>query len=281
MTKIYTPQELNGMSDDERKAALADGMGEMFSRMANRHVTWIWWTRDTDELTDVLGHGTAFILDRGQGPMLVTAGHVYREYLAHQREHGSLYCQVANAKVSDLSKLLIACGNVHIPLPDEGPEADIATFRMNPAAVDRVGLIPISALGDWPAPPAPGQNVMFAGYPGQERIFLSPNEIDFGFHSGMTGARTITERQITMLIQREFLLDWTGHGVPPAGYGLGGISGAPLLVPEYRDTGWYFRLGGVISEAPEARAPEDVLFEMVAADRAEFILPDGRIAKIL
>jgi hypothetical protein len=281
MSRIFTPQELNAMSNDERKAALAGGVGEMFSRLANQHVTWIWWTRDTDELTDILGHGSAFILNRGHGPMLVTAGHVFREYLAHQRQYGSLYCQVANTKVRDLSKLLIACGNVHIPLPDKGPEADIATFRMTPAAVDRVGLTPIMALGDWPGPPAPNQNIMFAGYPGHERIFAKPNEINFGFHTGMTGARTITDRQITMLIEREFLVDWTGHGVPPAGYGLGGVSGAPLLVPEWRESGWYFRLGGVISEAPEPRAPEDVLFEMVAADRAEFILPNGRLAKVL
>jgi len=82
-----------------------------------------------------------------------------------------------------------------------------------------------------------------------------------------------------MLIEREYLVDWTGHGVPPPGYGLGGISGAPLLVPEFGPDGWYFRLGGVISESPGPRAPEDVIFEMVAADRAEFIHTDGTLAQ--
>jgi hypothetical protein len=281
MMKVYTPLELNRMTDDERKAALAGGMGQMFSEMANRHVTWIWWTRDTSEMTDILGHGTAFILDRGTGPMLVTAAHVYREYLAHQRQHGTLYCQVANTRVRDLSKLLIACGNLHVPLGDNGPDADIATFQMTPAAVQRVNKTPILALGDWPPPPVPNQNVMFAGYPGHERVFVSPNEINFGFHTGMTGVRTVTDRQITLLIQREFLLDWTGNGVPRPGYGLGGISGAPLLAPEFGASGWYFRLVGVVSEAPDARPAEDVLFEMVAADRANFILPDGKLAKVL
>lgn len=281
MTKIYTPQELNQMTDDERKTALEGGIGQLFSEMANRHVTWIWWTRDTPYSTDILGHGSAFILERGSGPMLVTAAHVYRKYLAHQREYGPLYCQVANTCVRDLSKLLIACGNLHIPLDESGPEPDIATFRMNPAAVGRVGKTPILALGDWAAPPVANQNVMFAGYPGHERIFVSPSEIYFGFHTGMTGVRTVTGRQITMLIQREFLVDWTGNGVPLPGYGLGGISGAPLLVPEYGDAGWYFRLAGVVSEAPGARPAKDVIFEMVAADRAEFILPNGKLVKAL
>jgi hypothetical protein len=52
-------------------------------------------------------------------------------------------------------------------------------------------------------------------------------------------------------------------------------------VPEYGADGWYFRLGGVISEAPETRPAEDVIFEMVAAKRAEFILPNGTLAKAL
>jgi hypothetical protein len=37
----------------------------------------------------------------------------------------------------------------------------------------------------------------------------------------------------------------------------------------------------VVSEAPGPRDPEDVLLEMVVADRAEFILPDGKLAKML
>ena len=120
--KVFSPQELNAMSDDERKAALSGGLGQMFSEMAHEHVTWIWWTKDTTEPTDILGHGSAFILDRGSGPMLVTAAHVYREYLAHQREYGALYCQVANAHVADLGPLLIGCGNLHIPLGEPSPE---------------------------------------------------------------------------------------------------------------------------------------------------------------
>jgi hypothetical protein len=150
MPKIPTPQELNEMSDEGRKALLTGGLGQMFSEMANRHVTWIWWTKDTPTLTDLLGHGSAFILDRGSGPMLVTAAHVYREYLAHQREHGPLYCQVGNTRVRNLSSILIACGNLHIPLGEAAPEADIATFRMNPAAVDRVRKAPIQPLGTGP-----------------------------------------------------------------------------------------------------------------------------------
>jgi hypothetical protein len=279
--RVYSPDELNKMSVEERRAHLGGEFGRMFREMAHRHVTWLFWARETTGLTDILGHGSAFILDRGLGPMLVTAAHVYRHYLAHREEHGPLYCQVANTRVNDLSRLLIACGNLSLPLCEPDLEPDIATFKMNPAAAERVGKVPVRADGDWPPPPAVNQQVMFGGYPGQERIFVNESTINFGFHSGMTGATAITDRQITARIERDSLVDNTGNGLPPPGYGLGGISGAPLLVPEFRDNAWYFRLGGVISQATDERPAEEVLFEMIVAHRAEFIQPDGRLARIL
>lgn len=280
-TRIYTPGEWETLPEGDRKLAAGGAFGRLFRDMAARHITWIFWTRDTPELTDILGHGSAFILDRGQGPMLVTAAHVYRQYLADLRAHGSLYCQVSNTRVDDLSSLLIACGNLHVALGDHAPEADIATFRMTTLAVGLVRRTPLRATGDWPPPPAINQQVMFGGYPGHERLFPSPDEIDFGFYSAMTGASTITHDQIKVHVDREFMIDNTGHGLPPAGYGLGGISGGPLLIPEYSHGAWMFRLGGVVTEAPGPRAPEDVLLEMVVAERAEFIQADGRLAKIL
>lgn len=279
--RIYTPVEWETLPPEDRKAAAAGAFGRLFRELAITHVTWIFWTRDTPGLTEILGHGSAFILDRGHGPMLVTAAHVYRQYLADQRAHGSLYCQIANTRVRDLSTLLIDCGNLRVPLGERAPDPDMATFRMKAGDVARVGKVPILARGDWPPPPAVRQQVMFGGYPGDERLHPSHDTINFGFHSGMTSATSISDRQIIMRMEREFLVDNVGHGLPPVGYGLGGISGCPLLVPEYRDTGWYFRLGGVVSEAPGPRPAEEVLLEMVVADRAEFIQEDGKIAKML
>lgn len=280
-TRIYTPSEWATLPDEDKKLASGGAFGRLFRDMAAAHVTWIFWARDTDAPTDILGHGSAFILDRGHGPMLVTAAHVYRQYLADHKAHGPLYCQVANTRVRDLSSLLIDCGDLHVPLGERTREPDIATFRMNAGAVARVGKRPVLALGDWPTQPTRHQQVIFGGYPGHERVFVSQSEIDFGFYSGMMGASSITEHQIKVMIEREFLVDNTGNGLPPAGYGLGGISGGPLLVPEYGEAGWYFRLGGVVSEAPGPRPADEVIIEMVVADRAEFIQSDGVVAKII
>jgi len=108
--KVYTPLELNSMSLEERKMALEGEFGRSFHISAAEHVTWIVWARDTNEPTDLLGHASAFMLDRGGGPMLITAAHVYRQYLDDQRRIGPLRYHVANTMVKDLSAHLIACG---------------------------------------------------------------------------------------------------------------------------------------------------------------------------
>jgi hypothetical protein len=97
----------------------------------------------------------------------------------------------------------------------------------------------------------------------------------------MTGAAAVTDHQITVRFEREFMIDQHGTGLPPVGYGLGGISGGPLLVPDFRDGAWMWRLGGVIAQATEERPPDEVLVEMVVAHRAEYIQADGTLAKML
>lgn len=71
---------------------------------------------------------------------------------------------------------------------------------------------------------------------------MSADEINFGFHSGMTGAASVTNHQITVRFEREFMIDQHGTGLPPPGYGLGGISGGPLLAPDFRNGAWTWRL---------------------------------------
>jgi hypothetical protein len=80
------------MSPEDRKAVAASDFQRIFTHMAGEHVTWIFWTPDADEPPDILGHGSAFMLDRRSGPMLVTAGHFYRQYLADWQHLGSLRC---------------------------------------------------------------------------------------------------------------------------------------------------------------------------------------------
>ncbi len=73
---------------------------------------------------------------------------------------------------------------------------------------------------------------MFVGFPAKERTIIAPDELSFGIYSGMQGATGITNHQITLRFTRDLWLSHMGHNAPPLGYGLGGISGGPLLVPD-------------------------------------------------
>ncbi len=104
---VYSPDQLNSMTDDERKAVLESEFGRSFHISAAEHVVSIFWTRDIDEPTEILDQGSAFILRREDKLFLVTAAHVYRGYLRDRERHGRLYCQVQNCTVRDLSDHLV------------------------------------------------------------------------------------------------------------------------------------------------------------------------------
>lgn len=279
---VYSPDQLNAMTVDEREAVLESEFGRSFHISAAEHVVTIFWARETDEPTEFLDQGSAFVLRCEDKLFLVTAAHVYRGYLRDRKCHGKLYCQVQNCTVRDLSDHLIACGNLNVPLEEPDRDPDIAVFRLTPGAAERIGKMPIEGpKGDWPAPPNVGESVMFAGFPGLARIIAKPGEISFGVYSAMTPVTSITDHQISCRFDREHWVDAHGLGLPPLGYGLGGISGGPLLIPDFRDDAWFWRLGGVVSQAPPGRTPEDVLFESVISHRAEYILPDGTLARLL
>jgi hypothetical protein len=92
----------------------------------------------------------------------------------------------------------------------------------------------------------------------------------------MTPITSATDRQIACRINRQKIIDFSGNGLPPQGYDIGGVSGAPLLLPtlvrEGLVEGVVWRFAGVIVEA----APGE-MFEQVVAVRAHYIQPDGRI----
>jgi hypothetical protein len=71
---------------------------------------------------------------------------------------------------------------------------------------------------------------------------------------------------------RDKMIDFSGNGLPPQRYDIGGVSGGPMLMPTLTDQGIIWRFAGVIVEA----AAGD-LFEQVVAVRATFIQPNGRI----
>jgi hypothetical protein len=92
----------------------------------------------------------------------------------------------------------------------------------------------------------------------------------------MTPITSVTDRQISCRFDREKSIDFSGGGLPPQGYDIGGVSGGPLLMPtlvrEGPVEGVIWRFAGVIVQA----AAGD-MFEQLVAVRAHHIQPNGQI----
>jgi hypothetical protein len=124
----------------------------------------------------------------------------------------------------------------------------------------------------WPPPhPFPGQTAFLAGFPGRSRLWLNFSSISFGLYVAAPRINSASDRQITCPFEREYWIDPTGHGLPPRGFDLGGISGGPMLIPMDTNGVWNVYLGGVISEAHSRD------YESVVSVPAHFISWNGTI----
>ena len=263
----YSPEWLNSLDDEEKRAIAAGEFTRRLHENGAAHITWLFW-RGPHRIIGappIVHNGSAFLLDCGRGPFVVTAAHVFLQFLADKRHAQRVGSQIGNVAF-DLEERLIDSGHDR--------RIDIATFRIERHEIAALGKhVVIGTDGVWPYPPNPGEVTFFGGFLGTQRIVIGSNEVSFGLHLGMTPVSDLTEHQIRCRFNRQNWVDVRGLGLPLPGYNLGGVSGGPLLVPMYFDRKWSWRLAGVISEAQMLKE-----YEALTAVRAHFILPDGRIS---
>jgi hypothetical protein len=239
--KQYTPQWLNSLSDDEKKQVAASEFTREMHDDAAAHIAWLFWRGEHRIIgaPPIVRNASAFLLDCGRGPFLVTAAHVYQQFLTDKQRARRLQLQVCNVAF-DLEERLISCG--------ADRQIDIATFQIDAPEVNEVGKRVVAGTdGAWPPPPSPGEAALFGGFLGSQRVVINSREISFGLHIAMTPVTDFTEHQVRCRLDRRYWVDTRGLGLPLPGYDLGGVSGGPLLVPNYVDDRWGWRLAGVVS----------------------------------
>jgi hypothetical protein len=265
--EMISAEWFNTLPAERKKQVLAEGLGaRLLHEGLNYAVPLYWVSLDQQDVAE-LHNGTAFLIDCGHGTFAVTACHVYDSYRAAKRNSKDVVCQIGDLLFDPEARLI-----------DCDPSLDIATFQVFPTELRLIDKpVLFSRDGDWPPHPANrGEFVFFAGYPGQSRG-MSPGGHYFAAvpYRAMTPISAVTERQITCRFDRDYMLDLSGAGLPPAGYDIGGMSGGPLLIPTLLSNGISWRAGGVIVEAASGD-----LFEQIVAVRAHYILPDGRLQRI-
>jgi hypothetical protein len=92
-------------------------------------------------------------------------------------------------------------------------------------------------------------------------------------------ATSVSEKSISIQIEREYLVPLLGGGVPPENFDFGGVSGGPVIKIVETSIRTY-ALAGIIYQGPNtAEDPDQAIpdFELISARHAHYLRPDGRL----
>jgi len=260
----FAPSELfNALSENDKKRLFSEGLGVELLHSGLAFAVPLWWLSVDQEKNPELRNGSAFLVDYGWGTFAVTAAHVFIEYCKAKRAATGIGCQLGDV-LFDPEARLISCH----------PELDIATFRLTESEAEQINkTIVMSEPQNWaPLNPTVKNFAFFAGFPAQTRGLMPSGAFATAPYFAVTPITSVTDRQIGCRFNREKSIDFSGGGLPPPGYNIGGVSGGPLLVPTLGRRGIYWRLAGVVVQAMMGD-----LFEQIVAVRAHYIQSDGQI----
>jgi len=266
LSQLSPTEDFNKLSDEQKKEVLSGGLGAAVLQSGLSFAVPLWWVSKTKEGDLRLRNGSASLVDFGAGIFVVTAAHVFKEYLQAKEVADGLVCQLGNA-LFEPDRQCIDCRD----------DLDIATFRVTSAEIAQINkpTVKPDPPGWLPLVPAVNDFAFFAGFPAQTRG-MSPTGHFFvtAPYFAMPPITSVTDCQITCRFDREKMLALSGDGLPPPGYEIGGVSGGPMLMPTLVEGGVIWRFAGVITEFA---AGAGLVPEQVVAVRAHYIRPNGGI----
>lgn len=179
----------------------------------------IFWTIREADRQYRARNGTAFALHTGERMFGVTANHVLDGWRADRGTKGVGALQIGNLSFDPEGRNAIIAAH---------PGIDIATFKLSPDEVSKLGKTVLKGYQEgWPpVPPQQDRGIYHAGFPGKERIWISPREISFGASYGGGVATRVSELDVSSLIEREHIIPVEGLALPPENYDFGESAGA-------------------------------------------------------
>jgi len=259
---------------EEAKRIIKGGLGKAELEFVTSLTAQLYWIIKERNSGFIVRNGSAFFLDIGEGPFGVTAYHVLKGLKEACSTSNVVACQIGHDLAFDI--------NDRNSIIDAHDDIDIATFRITIDEIRSIGKTILTGYqGAWPPkPPTKDKGVYFSGFPGKQTILLSRNRIAFGAAPGSGVASSINDREISVLIEREYLIDVMGKGLPPEDFDFRGISGGPMLTVIENRGLRLWRLAGVIYEGPNPSSdPSEAIagLQIIKARRADFILSNGRL----
>jgi hypothetical protein len=236
---------------EQALALLRRGLDKALQFAASQYVMPICFIAAEKGRPLILGNGSAFMLDAGKGPFLVTAHHVYEEYRSAQAARPDTVCVLGDMARYPLKQRLIAFDSAY----------DVATFTILPTEVESLRrggkfVLTGSQLAWPPNPPEIDRGVFFVGFPGDGRQMRpyrggSLVEIDWTGYTALAIATSVSTAGITVVLEHDAEYDAGKRDSIPPDWALGGCSGAPLLTLVDHNGVYTWRLGGIIYESSE------------------------------
>jgi hypothetical protein len=253
------------MTYEEAQKLYSSDFGNRLLRAACEYAIPIFWSILIDGSWVVKNNGTAFLLNCGKGPFLVTAAHIYESYYERLSEGIKIWPQLGDIPFRMEERIIGYLGSETL---------DIVTLKIS---TEEIKFLNRSILKGSRTPSETpiavhNEGALFAGFPGLQRTDESENECGFGFFASLNPISSVSDRHFGCAFDRSKWVDTFGKGLPKNGYDLGGVSGAPVLIVEESEAGiCSWRLGGVIYNA------SNVLGEIILAHHAKFISEDGHL----
>jgi hypothetical protein len=256
-------------SRDEAIRLLRGGLAKALMETAAQYVIPICWITARDKKPWIVDSGSAFLLDSGAGPFMVTANHVYEGFCSTKEKYPDAVCILGEIRF-DLAGRRIASDSAY----------DVSTFRVTADEVQKLGsyangkIILTGSQPSWPPdPPAMDHGVFFVGFPGDGRSMRPYRgkglvELDWVGYTALAIANGVSNTDITLVFDHERDFDIGLRPAVPSDWALGGCSGAPLLTFVERNGVFSWRLGGIIYESSHL---------ILKASRADCLNIDGSV----
>jgi hypothetical protein len=201
------------MNLDEELEALRPYITEV-AKLAKSYLAALWWRDSTGNLRN----GTISFISTGKEVLGVTAGHVADAVIAHSHTPQGFNIQIGSARFENPSARLI----------DIKRHPDLATFKLSDVFVTTAGRN-IATSRVWPPQrPVPGDLVMFAGHPGQNKQDRV-REVEFDFAWFVGKLDSASEDNIGMVLKIRESMSLPGARRTEPESDLGGCSGGLVL----------------------------------------------------
>lgn len=261
----------------EAIAVIVNGLGKAELEIVASYTSPLFWILRNPNGDEQVKQGSAFFLDTGERIFAVTAAHVVTECLEDTKSGMFVQCMIGSKYGTPVP--------FHIGdrLIDAHEGVDIATLWFTPEEIQQTGREILKGYYHprWPPPMAEkDRGVTYCGFPGKGRKRLAPKEISFGCVTMGGIANNSHERSLSILIEREHLLQQLGDESMPENFDFGGISGGPVLAIVESLTIRSWMPAGVIIQGPNPSGIEGESIsglEIIRARPIHFIKPDGFI----